>query len=153
MSMRSWGRKATILVRIRPSAVATRTEWPWVQASVCASASAGVKGKYRFNPVDTDVAEGEGGEVVSHILLDHDRRVQRAAACQKVIEQPRQYKLWHIEQKVDVLGESGPAAHGSRKSADECMADRPRSESVGKHLDSSDQFIRVDQMFTLHGAR
>ena len=42
VSMSTWscGRKATILVRISPSAVATRTVWPSVHSRGVASASA-----------------------------------------------------------------------------------------------------------------
>ncbi|MBV8312481.1 MAG: hypothetical protein JO344_19025, partial [Planctomycetaceae bacterium] len=77
----------------------------------------------------------------------------RESPLDEVIEQAGQRDLRHIEQEVDVLGESGAPAHHSRKPADERVPDRPGSECLGEGVNGLDQFVRQEVALSVHDVR
>ncbi len=68
-------------------------------------------------------------------MLDDDRRVERAAPLDEVVQQSWQDDLRNFEQEVDILGESGATAKHERQSADERIANRSGVERLGQRFD------------------
>ena len=132
ISIWSWGRKATILVRISPSAVATWTVWPSVHSRGAAGERSGVEGEDRLEPVDANLAERERGHILPDVLLDNEGRVERETPLDEVIQQSGQDDLRDVEQEVGILSEPGTAAKHECQSANQCVTDRAGVERLGQ---------------------
>jgi len=83
----------------------------------------------------------------------HGSDVQRETAFHEFVEQPRQGDLRYVEQHVDVLRESGPAAQGRREAADESVADATGREDFALHFDRSHQVARQGLRSVWHGGQ
>src|SRR5208337_672953 len=90
----------------------------------------GVQGENWLEPVDSNTAERERGHMLSDELLDDDRRVERAAPLDEVVQQSGQDNLRNFQQKIDILGEPGTAAKHECQPADERIADRSGVERL-----------------------
>src|SRR5207302_349497 len=100
-----------------------------------------------------DAVKGQGRQVIPRPLPDDRFQVKGEATAAQVVQQARQYHLGHVEQEIQILGETRPAAVTRRHSANEGIAAAKSIQRLRELLQTAQELLRQFERFSGHDVR